>query len=385
MARQRIINELSYWERQSFFSDYQALIIGSGIVGLHAALTLRERDPAARILVVDRGALPAGASTRNAGFACFGSMTELLADRQVMGEEGVWELVDRRYRGLQRLRSRLGDTAIRFQQKGGYELFQPADEEDYIACLDAMPAFNRQLKAITGLVNTFRIADDELSTFGFKNVKHLLLNQAEGQLDTGRMMRTLLGVARNVGIDIITGLSIESLESDRYGVTVTTAEGWELHFPKVLVAVNGFARRLLPALTVQPARNQVLITQPLAKLPFEGTFHYDQGYCYFRNIDGRVLLGGGRNLAPDREQTDVFGTTSLIREYLLTLLREVILPGQEIAIDSWWSGIMGVGSVKAPIIQEVQPNVVVGVRLGGMGVAIGALVGEEAANLLWER
>ena len=44
----------------------------------------------------------------------------------------------------------------------------------------------------------------------------------------------------------------------------------------------------------------------------KGAFHYDEGYVYFRNIDNRVLLGGGRNLAK-AETTDVFGTTNLFK------------------------------------------------------------------------
>ena len=48
----------------------------------------------------------------------------------------------------------------------------------------------------------------------------------------------------------------------------------------------------------------------------------------------------------------------------------------------WWSGILGIGDQKKPIIERVSPNVVVAVRMGGMGVAIGSLVGEEAAALV---
>src|SRR6185436_9196181 len=96
----------------------------------------------------------------------------------------------------------------------------------------------------------------------------------------------------------------------------------------------------------------------------------------------RILLGGGRNLSPDIERTDELGHTDLIQEALLDLLRTVILPGQPFEIDTWWSGILGIGPVKKPIVQFVSPHVAVAVRMGGMGVAIGSLVGEEGAALL---
>ena len=80
MQKKPITYELSYWERESFFRDIDVAVIGSGIVGLSAALRARELAPSARIAVLERGALPIGASTRNAGFACFGSVSELLDD-----------------------------------------------------------------------------------------------------------------------------------------------------------------------------------------------------------------------------------------------------------------------------------------------------------------
>jgi gamma-glutamylputrescine oxidase len=73
----------------------------------------------------------------------------------------------------------------------------------------------------------------------------------------------------------------------------------------------------------------------------------------------------------------------LIQNALNQLLTEVILPKTTIEIDTTWSGILGIGAVKKPIIEEVMPNVVVAVRMGGMGVAIGSLVGEEAADMVF--
>ena len=59
----------SYWEQQSFTS-YDYVIIGSGIVGLSTAIELKEKFPGATVLILERGLLPTGASSRNAGFAC---------------------------------------------------------------------------------------------------------------------------------------------------------------------------------------------------------------------------------------------------------------------------------------------------------------------------
>jgi glycine/D-amino acid oxidase-like deaminating enzyme len=223
--------------------------------------------------------------------------------------------------------------------------------------------------------------DDSINRFGFKGVQHLILNQREGQVHTGKMMKALLDIAIEKGVRMFNGLEITAMEDSKQGVEIETAYGWSIRVPRVLVAVNGFAKRLLPDLPVVPARNQVLITKPIPGLKVEGCFHYDRGYYYFRNIDGRILLGGGRNLAQTAEQTDEFGPNELIRSSLVQLLRRVICPGHDIEVDAWWTGILGTGPVKYPIVEKVSENVAVAVRLSGMGVAIGTLIGQEGAEL----
>ena len=373
---------LSYWERETFLKDFDVAVIGSGIVGLAAAMRVKELDPSLNVAVLERGALPAGASTRNAGFACFGSMTELLDDMSHRSEDQVLEVVEKRWRGLQRLRALIGDEQMDFQMLGGYEMFTDDEEEIFRQCQERIPDFNQKIGAITGHNEVFKVVDDRAPHFGFRGVRHLILNQPEGQVHTGKMMAALLRIAEQQGIKIFNGITIQRMESSSQGVELETGSGWTLRVPRVLVAVNGFAKALLPDADVIPARNQVLITKPIPGLPVEGCFHYDRGYFYFRNIDGRILLGGGRHLDNAVEQTAEFGPNELIRSALVQLLKTVICPGQSFEIDSWWTGILGLGSVKKPIVERYAPNIVIAVRLNGMGVAIGTLVGQEGAEML---
>ena len=114
---------LSYWEQATFFTDIDVAIIGSGIVGLNAALNLKKKNKKLKIIVLERGMLPTGASSKNAGFACFGSPSELLEDLEKCSENEVFSLVEKRWKGLLRLRKNLGDKAIDFHNWGGYEVF----------------------------------------------------------------------------------------------------------------------------------------------------------------------------------------------------------------------------------------------------------------------
>jgi gamma-glutamylputrescine oxidase len=373
--------ELSYWERESFFKNIDIAVIGSGIVGLSAAIHLKTLDPSLHVVILERGTLPIGASTRNAGFSCFGSMTELLDDLSHASEDQVLGVVEKRWRGLQRLRALVGDENLDFKMLGGYEMFTDTEETVYQECLERMPEFNEKIGHITGWKEGYKVVDERIENFGFKGIRHLILNQPEGQVNTGKMMSALLHRAQEAGVKIFNGFAIKHLEDSSLGVEIETESGWSIRVPRVLVAVNGFAQKLLSMAEVQPARNQVLITQPIPGLRIEGCFHYDRGYYYFRNIDGRILLGGGRNLDLEREQTTAFGENKLIRNALITLLETVICPDQPIAIDSWWTGILGLGPVKKPIIEKFSSNITVAVRLSGMGVAIGTLVGQEGAEL----
>ncbi|MDX5418694.1 MAG: FAD-binding oxidoreductase [Hymenobacteraceae bacterium] len=377
--------ELSYWEKETWFSGVDVLIVGSGIVGLNAALHLKTKQPNLKVVVAERGLLPTGASTRNAGFACFGSPSELLDDLTHHSESDVFTLVERRWRGLQRLRQNLGDQAIDFHRWGGYELFQESQSELYEACLEQLPYLNRQLKQITSEQEVFRLADHKIADFGFRHVPHLIESTAEGQIDTGKMILALTQKVQAMGVLLLNGLEIESLQEENQGITALTKQGIAVPARAALVATNGFARQLLPQIKVVPARAQVLITKPIPDLRIKGTFHYDQGFYYFRNIGNRVLFGGGRNLDFKAEETTELGLTELVQHKLDELLREVILPDTSYEVEQRWSGIMGVGPEKTTIVKSVSEHVCCAVRMGGMGVAIGSLVGEEGADLVLEK
>jgi glycine/D-amino acid oxidase-like deaminating enzyme len=375
----------SFWEREAFLSDIDFLIIGAGIVGLNAALFLRKQRPHDRIVVLERSGLPMGASTRNAGFACFGSMTELLDDLSQQDADEVWGLVSRRFKGLEVLRKTVGDKQLGYRACGGYELFTKDQEDLYQQCIEQMPYFNQEMFGVTQEKETFQLADHLIPSLGLRDVAHLVINNGEGHLHPGYMVQTLLRLATQQQIEIRTGIEVRNLEAKPDGVRLEINRGWTMEADRVLVATNGFAHRLLPDLPIKPARNQVLITKPIPGLTLRGTFHYDQGYVYFRDVGDRLLLGGARNMAAEEESTDVFGTTKLIQESLLTFARRHLLPDHDrIPVEHWWSGILGVGDTKKPILKLVDDRLAVAVRLGGMGVALGSLLGQEGGQLLMD-
>jgi glycine/D-amino acid oxidase-like deaminating enzyme len=369
---------LSFWENQSFLV-YDFIVVGSGIVGLSVASKLKERVPSAKILVLEQGIFPSGASTKNAGFACFGSLTEVLADIDRIGEAKTLQLIEKRWRGLQKMLQRLSPQAIDFQALGGYELISakelPALEKiEYVNEL-VYPIFQQKV---------YSNVSPKISSFGFNPffVKALIFNALEGQINTGKMMQALLAYGQKQGITILNNCEVSQIEDLGNQVLVEVNQQTRFKASKVAVCTNAFAPKLFPELNVMPGRGQVLITQPLDKLPFKGTFHYDEGFYYFRNFENRVLFGGGRNLAFAQETTTEFATTELIMNDLQQKLREIILPNHSFEIAQTWAGIMAFTPNREPIVRLHSPRVALGVALNGMGVAIGSLVGEEVAELL---
>ncbi len=365
----------SYWELKEWFSNIDFTIVGSGIVGLNCAITLKEKYPKAKIIILEKGMLPQGASTKNAGFACFGSLSEILDDLNSHTEDEVFDIVQKRWEGLQLLRKNLGDKAIDFQENKGFELCET--ELFYEQCIAKKAEVNNLLKPI------FKsdVFTEKTNIYNFEKIHpKYITNNFEGQIDTGKMAAQLLLKVNRLGVKIINNISLKSYQENNDKVFLKTNRS-DFYTKKLLIATNGFSRDIIDE-KVKPARAQVLITKPIENLKIKGTFHLDKGYYYFRNINNRILFGGGRNLDFKTEETTQFGQTEIIQNELERILSDVILPNQTFEIEHRWSGIMGVGNQKKAIVKQKSNNVFCGIRLGGMGVAIGSLVGKELAELI---
>ncbi len=379
---------LSFWEREIIQTPADLIIIGAGIVGLHTALFYKRTHPGRRVVVLERSNLSYGASTRNAGFACFGSPTELLAELKEVTETELWDVVERRWRGLNRLRQEHGDEALLFENNGGYELFDAAANERYQSSIASLDYFNEAVFKITGKREVYANADAERSLFGFGGVEHLIKNKLEGQINSGAMMQHLWQKCMQEGVVVFTNVLVEAVESIG-GLVHLQTSGWqsdlavEMRAERVAVCTNAFASRLLGEMDIIPARAQVLITNPIENLNWKGTFHYDEGYYYFRNVGQRILFGGARNKAFEEEHSDEIILTDRIQNALDEFMARVIRPQLDYSIDMRWSGIMAMGKDHLlPKIEHLGNGIYVAARCNGMGVAIGIQTAADLNDLL---
>jgi glycine/D-amino acid oxidase-like deaminating enzyme len=285
---------------------------------------------------------------------------------------------------LARLRSRCKGADIGYVDEGGHEIFlydHPAIGriEEVNSCIESIlgpAAFvdRTPLAAQYGLSDT---------------VTTLIRTPYESTIDSGKLVRTLWGIAAQHGAHIRTGAEVLHIEDYADGVQIdvrTLTGNVRVKANNVVVASNAWIPNLVTSNQlpeILPGRGQVLVTKPLQNLHLRGSFHYDEGYYYFRRLGDRVLLGGGRNMDFAGEQTTSHETTTIIQEALEDLLRTVIVPHHNnVEIEYRWAGTMAFTSTKQPFVERVLPHTVVAFGCNGMGVALSSSIAMRAASIL---
>jgi gamma-glutamylputrescine oxidase len=404
---------ISVWEQSTYFAPKDLVIVGCGFVGLWTAYEAMQKNPKLNITILERGVLPSGASTRNAGFSCFGSVSELMYDVQLMGETAMIETVKMRYDGLQRIQKVFKAKEIDYNQWGGYELFEGKKTikdtnektnksnkaksiapsalydisklENDIAYLNTILAPALKTPKKNGqYLPIYTNASKDIKKLGFQGIEALAFNQMEGQLNSAKLVLALQKAVQAKGVQILFSTEVKKFKHHKKGVTITTNLDAPIEAKQFLICTNGFAKQLVPSLDVVPARGQVFVTEPIKNLKFKGCFHFDEGYYYFRNLGNRLLLGGARNADFKNEKTYSLATSDSIQKVLEKFMMERILPkgSKKPKIELRWSGTMGIGKIKKPIIEQLQPNVYCAVRMSGMGVAIAPIVAQKALILM---
>jgi glycine/D-amino acid oxidase-like deaminating enzyme len=372
----------SFWEYEYFFANKDIVIIGAGLTGLSAAIHLKKLLPQKNILVVEKALLGTMATTRNAGFICIGSPTELAGDIDAYGSDHVFELLQLKARGINTLLQLGRKKNIGYASVKAYELFDSNSPLEKVA--HRLDELNIIIKAATGMDAYYTIAQPALlHQFGFQSFDKLVKFKYEGQLQSAAFDHSMRLYAQNLGVTILSGLSIDKVAYDGKKWVLTTAVG-DFTVPILLLSNNAFVSELMPKAMVEPHRAQVLVSEPLPHLPFRANFHYDEGYYYFRSYGNRLLLGGARNTAFEAEATATSTITAQIQDILEKMARERLIPTQPLIFNHRWSGIMGFTQDKKPICKSIGQNAYVAAGLNGMGVAIGAALGQDIARQIAE-
>ena len=382
---------IGYWESEHLLAPADLTVIGAGIVGMSTALHYKAQHPHERVRIIERDVLGEGGTTRNAGFACFGGPGEWLDDLETLGRSKWLELIRMRAEGLRALIELLGEEALGMEWSGGWELFAPSptglkrsrEADASLATLNE--AVQPLMASILGHLAPHPLDTPALvhsparaAQFGAHSAIHL---PWEGMLHTGRMVSAFHKAIQVAGIQCLNGCTVSALEppvAPHSAWSINTQRG-VLKSRSIAICTNGFAREIMPQAEVKPAPNRVLVVRP-SKMPPPGAYHIEDGYLYFRTLpDGQVLFGGGRQFGielppfPQRDENAEDRWDALLEEAATQWL------GNIDAVSHRWTGWLGVGTDRVPLLGSTAPGLHHAVRMGGMGVAMGCGLGQQLA------
>jgi len=367
----------SLWEKETYYSNNDVLIVGAGLMGLWTALELKKRAPKLNITIAEKSSTPLGASTRNAGFACFGSPTELLSDASTMGEDEMWQIAEMRYKGIEKIKTHFRNSTIEYNPCGGFECLLQKDT----AVLDELVWLNKGMQAITGTNECFSVQNYLLEKLGLVGFDYLVNNKLEGTLHSGKLVQALTQKVQELGVQILYGATITKWHKLNHTIEVdinTTS----IKTNQLLFCTNAFTHELLKDDSIIPARGQIIVTSPIDNLLLNGSFHFDEGFYYWRNVGNRILLGGARNITIEEETTTELATTHVIQNKLEQFLQTHIAQQYQYTVEHRWSGIMAFSSTKKPVFKQLDNLVYYAVACNGMGVALTPMFAEKIAKEL---
>ena len=334
-------------------------VVGGGVTGCSCALTLAENGLRARLH--EARTIASGASGRNGGFALRGGAMPYHVARAELGAERailLWRLTERT---LERMEGLAGDALRRV---GSLQLAADEKERDELrAEHDALRADGFEADLIEE--PTGRLAG---------RYKAAIFHPRDGALQPARWIRRLATHAAEAGVDI--------REHDR----VTSLA--DLDTEVVVVASDGYPSGLLSEIDelVRPTRGQVVVTEPLRERLYERPHYARHGFDYWQQLpDGRLVVGGRRDVDLDGEFTAEEATTAEIQAALEAFVEELV--GRRPAITHRWGGIFGMSPDSLPLVGPVPDREGTWVSRGysGHGNVLGLACGDLVARAILGR
>jgi gamma-glutamylputrescine oxidase len=335
-------------------------IVGGGVTGCSAALHLAEAGLSVR--VHDARGIAEGASGRNGGFALAGGAARYDVARETYGAQraaSYWRWTEE---ALDRIAAMAGDA---LRRTGSYRLAGDEEErEDIRLEYEALreDGFDAEwLEDVPG---------------GAAGRFHGAISHPGGcSIQPARFVRRLAGLATAAGAEIREHDRVEDLDT--------------IDAERVLVATDGYGHGLVPELAdlIWPTRGQVVASEPLDRVLYDRPHYARQGFDYWQQLpDGRILLGGFRDVSILDELTDVEKTTPAIQRSLEAFLHE--LAGEEVPVTHRWAGIFGLTQDMLPLVGAVPGHdgrIWVAGGYSGHGNVLGFACGELVADAMLGR
>jgi glycine/D-amino acid oxidase-like deaminating enzyme len=364
----------SYWHASYYYPQYDVIVVGGGFTGLTAGIEMLKARPLLKVGIIESQIHGTLASSRNAGFMCFGSPTELVADLSKATESEISKLLTLKQLGYHTLLNNLKGKKGIYKKTKAFELFEYTDLQKFEEVKERLPQLNSLMQQATGIADYYIAKKSPYNNPSF----HWIHFAHEGQIHPAAALETLKARFLALGGRFHAGIKANQIERTAQGFCIQTNVSLDFNSHELIVANNAFVSQLFPEIKVQPKRAQVLVTESIKNLPYIGNFHMNCGYVYFRNIGNMLLLGGLRNTDFDTEETDELGLNESIQSKLADLAARLI-PHQAITIKHRWSGIMGFHEEGVPRMLRHANGAMVVAGMNGMGTLLGPALGKLAA------
>ncbi len=349
------------------------VVIGAGLTGVSAALTLAEKGY--KVVLLERHYIGYGASGRNGGHICTGythSQKHIAAQTGPSLAKELWHLSEE---AKQLIRQRTEHYKINCDLRWGY--VYAALKSRHLKDADTMLAEWNKYNYHHGQA----LSSSQISNYVNSDI-YLggLLDNGGGQIHSLNYLLGMAEAAESLGAKIYGDSGVISIDETPSTVTVKTAHGC-VSAKHAILAGNALLGRLVPELKhrIMPVATAVITTNSLsdqairellpANMPIA-----DMNFIltYFRATpDNRILLGGGASYANLQTSYDF---TRLEHQ-----LRRIFPQTTLLKTEYHWHGLLDITVSRLPHIGKIGRNLYFAQGFSGQGVSLTGITGHSLA------
>jgi glycine/D-amino acid oxidase-like deaminating enzyme len=356
---------------------FDVAVIGAGYTGLAAACQMARAGAA--VVVVERGHVGEGASSRNGGQVLTGLKLDPATLVARYGQNLARDLFGISRDAIARLAAIVAEQRIEcgFERVGHLQAaWKPAH---FAAFREEQSLLERVFDHHVTLVEP----RDQATELGTTRYCGLLVDEASAAINPARYVEGLAAAARRLGVEIVTGREVTRLDRRDGGWRILTG-GSHVDAGDVLLATNGYVSGLSSALQrrLVPIGSYIIATEPLPEAVASAlvprrrvVFDSKHLLFYFRLTPDRRLVFGGRAEFSQPSPDAVHRAVAILRRGMVGVFPQLA----EARIDYGWGGLVAVTRDQMPHAGRFDGVYVAG-GYCGHGIAMATHVGELIAR-----
>jgi gamma-glutamylputrescine oxidase len=352
-------------------------VVGGGIAGCSAALTLAERGY--RVTLLEAQRIGWGASGRSGGQAIFGTATEQAELEQLLGQDDARRIWDVTLAGLALLRQRIERYQIDCDWVDGWMLAAIKQRQ-----WTEIQTWQAELARRYGYTSTRLMDRAELrSTVASERYVGALYDSNSGHLHPLRYTLGLARAATRAGVDIHEGSRVVGFVRRDGRIRVSTGHG-AVDCAQLVLAGNAWLGATAPSLErkLMSIGSYVIATEPLGEQRVRELIANNAALCdanwildYFRrSSDHRLLFGGRVNYS----LLNVRAVAPATRARMIQVFPQL----RAARIDYAWGCLLDITLNRAPNFGRLDPDVYFLQGFSGHGIALAGIAGQLVAEAI---